>query len=131
MSVDATGTILVIDDDPSIAELISDFCSGLGYAVRTLTDATDALAAAKQFKPTLITLDLQMPGADGFEILAALKKDPQTAAIPVVIVSVLAGDAERQGLLAAAEAILNKPINFQKLRAKMDQYVARNGGPAQ
>jgi CheY-like chemotaxis protein len=115
--------ILVIDDDPSIAELISDFCSGLGYSVHTLTDSTKAVQVVKELKPTLITLDLQMPEVDGFEILKALKSDQDTRNIPVIIVSILAGEAERQGLLSAAQAILTKPINFRKLRDKVDHYV--------
>lgn len=119
--------ILVIDDDPSIAELISDFCSGLGYSVQTLTDSTRALQAVKELRPILITLDLQMPEVDGFDILKQLKSDEATRSIPVIIVSILAGEAERQGLLSAAQAILTKPINFRKLRDKVDHYVKEKG----
>jgi len=120
---ETVGTILVIDDDPSIAELISDFCSGFGYAVHTLTDSQKALGIVKEIKPSLITLDLQMPKVDGFEILKLLKSDAETRNIPVIIVSILAGEAERQGLLSAAQAILTKPINFRKLKDKVDHYV--------
>jgi CheY-like chemotaxis protein len=116
-------TILVIDDEPGIAELISDFCSGLGYKVYTLTESENAMDVARRIKPQLITLDLQMPKLDGFELLKQLKNDPATTGIPVIIVSILAGEAERQGLLAAAQAILTKPINFRKLRDKVGQYV--------
>ena len=115
-------TILVIDDEPGIADLISDFCSEMGYTVHTLTRGDNALETVKALKPQLITLDLQMPDTDGFELLKALKSDPETAHIPVIVVSILAGEAERQGLLAAAQAILAKPINFRKLRDKVDQY---------
>lgn len=117
------GTILVIDDDPNIAELISDFCAGFGYSVKTLTESQKAVETVKELRPSLITLDLQMPKVDGFEILKALKNDAETRHIPVIIVSILAGEAERQGLLSAAQAILTKPINFQKLRDKVDLYV--------
>jgi CheY-like chemotaxis protein len=116
-------SILVIDDEPSIAELISDFCSGLGYRVHTLTSSENAFDTVKKLKPNLITLDLQMPQVDGFELLKKLKNDPETCHIPVIIVSILAGEAERQGLLSAAQAILTKPINFRKLRDKVSQYV--------
>ncbi|MBI4396128.1 MAG: response regulator [Elusimicrobia bacterium] len=115
--------ILVVDDEPGIAELISDFCSELGYAVCTVTESNKAIAAAKEFKPDLITLDLQMPNVDGFELLKRLKEDPDTSTIPVIIVSILAGEADRQGMLSAAQAILTKPINFRKLRDKVGQYV--------
>jgi CheY-like chemotaxis protein len=116
-------SILVIDDDSNMAELISDFCSGMGYRVEVMTESTKAFETAKRLKPQLITLDLQMPGVDGFEVLRQLKDDPDTRNIPVIIVSVVAGDAERQGLLAAAQAIFSKPVNFKKLKDKVDQYV--------
>jgi CheY-like chemotaxis protein len=120
--------ILIIDDDPSIAELISDFCSGLGYQVHTITESQNALEYAKRLRPDLITLDLQMPHVDGFEVLKKLKEDPETRTIPVIIVSILAGEAERQGLLSAAQAILTKPINFKKFREKVTTYIKSKTG---
>ncbi len=114
--------ILVIDDEPGIAELIADFCSDLGYAVKTVTDSRAAFQLAKDLKPRLITLDLQMPEVDGFELLKRFKGDPDTADIPVIIVSVLAREVERQGLLSAAQAILAKPIHFKTLKERVDKY---------
>jgi CheY-like chemotaxis protein len=128
LSQEKAGCILVIDDDPSIAELISDFCTGFGYSVHTLTDSQRAVERVKELRPSLITLDLQMPRIDGFEILKRLKNDPDTRNIPVIIVSILAGEAERQGLLSAAQAILTKPINFRKLKDKVDQYFSEKAG---
>ncbi|HOW27870.1 MAG TPA: response regulator [Elusimicrobiota bacterium] len=118
-----TEKILVIDDDPSIAELISDFCSEMGYTTQVITDSNQAVEYAKNTKPSLITLDLQMPNVDGFEVLKLLKSTPETQHIPVLIVSILASEAERQGLLSAAQAILTKPINFRKLKDKVDHYM--------
>jgi CheY-like chemotaxis protein len=115
-------SILVIDDDPAIAELIGDFCEGLGHAVKTVTDSRQAFDMAKSLRPRLITLDLQMPNLDGFDLLRRFKADPDTAGIPVIIVSVLAREVERQGLLSAAQAVLAKPIDFQNLKNRVDQY---------
>jgi CheY-like chemotaxis protein len=114
--------ILVVDDEPGIADLIGDFCEGMGYSVRTVTDSRDALREAKAIKPCLITLDLQMPNVDGFELLRQFKADPETEGIPVIIVSVLAREVERQGLLSAAQAILSKPIDFQTFKKRVDDY---------
>lgn len=114
--------ILVIDDESSIAELIGDFCEGMGYTVKTLTDSRAAFEQAKALRPRLITLDLQMPGLDGFELLKQFKADPVTADIPVIIVSVLAREVERQGLLTAAQAVLSKPIDFQTFKSRVDKY---------
>ena len=123
--------ILVIDDEAAIAELIGDFCESMGYSVKTVTDSRDALRMAKEFRPHLITLDLQMPEVDGFELLRRFKADPDTAGIPVIIVSVLAREVERQGLLSAAQAILSKPIDFRTLRERVDRYTTKDGaGPA-
>jgi CheY-like chemotaxis protein len=118
----AESCILVIDDDPSIAELIGDFCETLGYAVKTLTDSRRAFEQVKALRPRLITLDLQMPELDGFELLKRFKADPETAGIPVIIVSVLAREVERQGLLTAAQAVLSKPIDFQAFKDRVDRY---------
>ncbi len=115
--------ILIIDDEPNIANLISDFCDELGFTVKAVNDSSKAFDTIREFKPDLITLDLQMPKVDGFELLNQLKADPDTRHIPVIIVSILAGEAERQGLLSAAQAILGKPINLGKLRDKVTEYV--------
>jgi CheY-like chemotaxis protein len=118
----ADACILVIDDEPGIADLIGDFCEGMGYSVRTVTDSRNAFGAAKELKPCLITLDLQMPEVDGFELLRRFKADPETASIPIIIVSVLAREVERQGLLSAAQASLSKPIDFQTFKKRVDAY---------
>ena len=123
--------ILVIDDEAAIAELIGDFCESMGYSVKTVTDSRDALRMAKELQPHLITLDLQMPEVDGFELLRRFKADPDTAGIPVIIVSVLAREVERQGLLSAAQAILTKPIDFRTLRDRVDRNMAKDSaGPS-
>ncbi len=116
------GVVVVIDDDSNIAELVSDFCAGLGHTVHVVTDSRQAFDKVRELKPNLITLDLQMPNVDGFDVLKKLKEHPDTRDIPVIVLSILAGDAERQGLLAAAQAILTKPINFRKLQDKMNSY---------
>ena len=72
--------------------------------------------------------DLQMPDVDGFELLRRFKGDPETADIPVIIVSVLAGEVERQGLLSAAEAVLAKPINFRSLMDNVGRCVGQDAG---
>ncbi len=84
--------ILVIEDDTFLSSLISSELQGAGYEVLAAHDGTQGLEMAKE-KPDLIMLDLVMPGMDGFETLAALKADPATASIPVVVASNL-GEAE-------------------------------------
>ena len=116
-------TILIIDDDPNVAELIADFCTNAGYETHILNDSTKAMETITNLKPNLITLDLEMPNVDGFEILRRIKENPETRTVPVIIVSILANEAERKGLLTNAQAILSKPINFKRLKDRVDRYI--------
>ncbi len=105
--------VLVIDDDPAARELLERGLRREGFEVRTAASGTDGLALARQWQPEAITLDVLMPGPDGWEVLARLKADPRTAAIPVVMVSVL-----REARLAhtlGAEDFLTKPVDRERL----------------
>ena len=117
--------ILVIDDDAAARELIGRMLEGIGYAVVTATDGAQGLALARQHRPAAITLDVLMPGTDGWMTLSALKADPELAAIPVVMVT-MAGEAEMSIALGAAD-FLPKPID----RNRLNQIMARfRPGPA-
>ena len=84
--------MLVVEDDQNIAQLHrSSLDTRAVTVVSTVGRAEDALEAARRERPDLITLDIYLPGTDGFELLQTLKSDESTADIPVVIVSVLAG----------------------------------------
>ena len=82
-----TKRILVIDDDIGMADLLGDFCEALGFEVRCVTDGREALRAAIDFRPHLITLDLSMPYVDGYGVLRQLRGHPATNGTPVMIVS--------------------------------------------
>ena len=81
-------TILVIDDDEEVCAYIQKHLEDSGFQVVTTTSSKKGLALAKELQPYAITLDLLMPERDGWEVLNALKSDPDTARIPVIIVSV-------------------------------------------
>ena len=124
--MDKMKTILVIDDDPAMLELISDFCDGMGYRVESELESVKALARVQELKPDLITLDLQMPTPDGFDLLKQIKADPALQHIPILIVSVLASDAQRQGFMDMAQAFFNKPIDFSKFKDKIEQLAKKD-----
>jgi PAS domain S-box-containing protein len=105
--------VLVVEDDRDIAELIGRHLTASGYQVSIAGRAQDALETARAAHPNLITLDIYLPDADGFELLQQLKSDQSTADIPVVIVSVL-GD-QREGLRLGAVDYLTKPIDPGRL----------------
>jgi PAS domain S-box-containing protein len=105
--------ILVVEDEPDIAELIRYHLEGDGYQVTIARRGEEALAKACQEKPDLITLDIRLPDIDGFEVLQRLKSDEETADIPVVILSILpnSGDGFRLG----AVDYVTKPIDERRL----------------
>ena len=108
-----------------IAELIGRHLTASGYQVSIAGRAKDALEKARANKPNLITLDIYLPDADGFELLQQLKNDPLTTDIPVVIVSVM-GD-QQEGLRMGAVDYLTKPIDPMRLVVVGESCAARAG----
>ncbi len=117
--------VLVVEDDRDIAELIGRHLTASGYQVSIAGRAKDALEMARAHKPSLITLDIYLPDADGFELLQQLKNDPLTADIPVVIVSVM-GDPQ-EGLRLGAVDYLTKPIEPGRLVASVNRVLHGSG----
>ena len=106
------GRAPVVDDDPAALELVSRFRPGMGYAVTTTSSGDEAIALARQIKPDAITLEVMMPGLDGWSVLAALKADPELAAVPVVMMSML--DNLELGFAAGAAECLTKPVDWSR-----------------
>jgi signal transduction histidine kinase/DNA-binding response OmpR family regulator len=104
------GTLLAIDDEPSAVALLKAVLQPAGWTVVTATDGATGIAAARSLLPTAILLDLLMPGIDGFEVVEALRADPKTSAIPIVVLTAKA--------LSGAEK--------HRLRGQIS-YVARKG----
>jgi signal transduction histidine kinase/CheY-like chemotaxis protein len=109
----AAPLILVVDDDPTVVDLLSRSLMREGYRVRTSLDGRDALALARDLRPRLITLDVMMPSMDGWSVLAALKADPATHDIPVVMASIV--DDKQMGYSLGAAEYLTKPIDRDRL----------------
>lgn len=110
------GRVLVVDDERSIGNFISTLLQKSGHDTRAVTSGLEALAVADEGWPDLVVLDLVMAGMDGFETARRLKNNPQTAHIPIVMVTVL-GDRESRlrGLEIGAEDFLTKPIDPAEL----------------
>ncbi|MFT4172938.1 MAG: response regulator [Rhodocyclaceae bacterium] len=105
--------VLVIEDDQRAADLIRRQLEEAGFTVANAVTAEDALAMARATPPALITLDILLPGIDGWEFLGQLKSEPALAGIPVVIVSVAADN--KRGISLGAAGILQKPIGRTEL----------------
>ena len=117
--------VLVIDDEANQRELMTRFLERQRFAVRTAGDGRTGLDLARALKPRAILLDVMMPEMDGWSVLAALKADPETACIPVVMVSFVA-DAALSASLGAVEAV-PKPVDWTRLRTILDQFRAADG----
>jgi PAS domain S-box-containing protein len=115
-----TSTILVIDDDPAVRELMERALAKEGYAVHTAENGTRGLELAKALKPSVITLDVMMPGMDGWAVVSALKADPELADIPVVMLTIV--DDQKLGFTLGAADYLTKPIDWKRLTAVLDRY---------
>jgi PAS domain S-box-containing protein len=114
-------TILVVDDDREVADLLSLTLGKEGRRVLTASTGEEALHIARDQHPDLITLDIRLPDLDGLEVLQLLKRDPQTADIPVVIVSVVSD--RQQGLDLGAIDYLTKPLDEEKLLEVVDRVL--------
>jgi len=114
--------ILVVDDDPSVRELVARHLDRDGYRVETAADGELALAKIKSFHPDVITLDLLMPHFDGWAVLNKLKHDPELRKIPVIILSIT--DDRKLGFSLGASEFLTKPVDHKKLRQVVAKHLS-------
>ena len=115
-------TVLVIDDDSTSLDLTRRFLTREGFSVRAAENGIQGLALAKELRPAAITLDVMMPGMDGWAVLTALKKDPETADIPVIMLTML--DEKEMGFALGASEYMSKPIDRERLTSYLDRYLA-------
>jgi DNA-binding response OmpR family regulator len=112
--------VLVVDDTPHNVKLLADLLGVKGYSVATATNGEEALARIAADMPDLVLLDIMMPGLSGYDVCRRLRADPQTALLPVVLVTSLDAQQERiKGIEAGADDFLGKPINQPELFARV------------
>ncbi len=118
--------ILVVDDDKDIRKLVENILTKEGFATIGAESATDALKKIQSAKPNLIILDLQLPDKDGFEVCRALRSDPATKFIPVIILTVQTLDSYKiAGLEIGADDYITKPFNQTELVARVKAILRR------
>lgn len=113
-------TVLVIDDDPTSRDLVRRVLVAEGFDVISASGATDGLERARVIRPDLITLDVVMPGTDGWDLLRQLKADPDLSGIPVVMLTVV--DEPSKGFALGASDYLSKPLRRDDLRAVLARH---------
>src|SRR5262245_40110545 len=113
-------TILVVDDEPDVREMLQEALTDMACDVTTAASAREALAAMEQSAPDLVITDVHMRGMSGVELCAAIKADPRYQLIPVVILTAVADLDDRvSGLAAGADDFFAKPVDFLELRTRV------------
>ncbi|WP_419804050.1 response regulator [Terriglobus sp.] len=118
--------VLVVDDDPAQRELLRRFLEREGFSVRTAPDGRTGVELARSLQPRAVLLDVMMPQMDGWSVLSAIKSDPETERIPVVMVSFV-NEPGLSAYLGAAETV-QKPVEWNRLKAVMERFRGEAGG---
>jgi CheY-like chemotaxis protein len=114
------GTVLVIDDEAAVRDLMQRFLAKEGFRVVTAAGGEEGLRRARELRPDAITLDVMMPGMDGWAVLSALKADPEVADIPVVMLTIV--DDKNLGYALGAADYLTKPIDRERLVTVLKEH---------
>ena len=116
-------TILIVDDEAHIRQLLRQELETNGYQVSEAKDGLEAIQQVKQLHPDLIIMDVMMPKMNGFDAIAVLKNDPQTMDIPIVVLSIVE-DTER-GYRLGVDRYLSKPIDIERLLQEIESLLSQ------
>jgi len=117
--------ILVIEDQPEMAQAISRVLSRAGYETKIATDGFHAGALLASVRPEAITLDLKMPGLDGFEVLEYIRSQPELHDTKVLIISAELDESLDRAIQCGADAVLAKPFQNEELISKINDLIKR------
>jgi CheY-like chemotaxis protein len=116
--------VLIAEDNELNLEIIQRFLMTKGYRVAAARDGQAALALAALVKPAVVLMDVQMPGMDGLEATRRMRQDPQLMHLPVVALTALAMEGDRERCMAAgATAYLAKPVSLRQLAQLLQRYI--------
>jgi two-component system cell cycle response regulator DivK len=111
-------TILIVEDNEKNMKLVRDILQVKGYRTLEATTGEDGVRLAGEHVPDLVLMDIQLPGINGIEALALLRKDPATAKIPVIAVTASVMQQDRKLIMEAGfDAYIGKPINLKEFLA--------------
>jgi twitching motility two-component system response regulator PilH len=120
----AARKILVVDDSPTQRYFITDLLVRRGYQVVTAENGDEAIAKIRSERPSLVVMDVVMPGPSGFQVTRALSRDPETQSIPVILCTTKGTDTDRiWGLRQGAREYVIKPVDAEELLAKIADLV--------
>ena len=119
-----TKRILAVDDEPHILKLVSFSLKSGGYEVLEASDGLSAIEVARAEKPDLVLMDVMMPACDGYEACRRMKADPETAEIPVMMLTAKTQESERKtGEAAGAVDYIKKPFTPKDLVAQVREFL--------
>jgi len=122
-------SILVVEDDTDIANLIAHYLEKAGYEVKRLTSGTEVMGQLRAAPADLVILDLMLPGMDGLLVCQAMRGDTATAAIPVIMLTARGDEADRiAGLELGADDYVTKPFSPKELVARVAARLRRHAG---
>lgn len=114
-------TLLIIEDDPVLSDLMVEYCEELGVSSLTAFDGTTGLKRAAEAKPAAITVDYRLPDMSGLDVIAALTADATTRDIPTFFLSADAKQHETEARARGARDVLQKPVSTDILRAVLEK----------
>ncbi|MBC7844287.1 MAG: response regulator [Gemmatimonadaceae bacterium] len=124
--------ILVVDDEPDIVALVAYHLAKTNYRVSTASNGTDALSIARQERPSLLVLDLMLPGMSGFDVLEHIRAEESTRHIAVLMLTARKEEQDRiRGLSLGADDYLTKPFSPQELVLRVGAILRRTSGSSE
>jgi two-component system cell cycle response regulator DivK len=121
-----SATVLVVEDNALNLKLVRDVLGHAGYQVLEAGDAERGIELAREERPDLILMDIQLPGIDGVEALRRLRADTETAGIPVVALTALAMKEDRERFMTAGfDGYLEKPLSVPSLADRVAELIGR------
>jgi len=124
------GSILVVDDEPTIADVVSRYLERAGYAARIASDGPGALRSAGEERPDLVVLDLMLPGMDGLEVMRRLREYGEGPRVSVILLTAKGEHSDRiAGLQLGADDYVVKPFSPAELVARVDAVLRRVDSP--
>lgn len=125
----AYATILLVDDDPDLVEIVQTFLESRGYRVEVAMDGVEALARLEEMHPELVLLDIMMPRMDGWEVARIIQGHPEMGDIRVVMLTARGEFADKQeGLRSGADDYIVKPIRLEELAERVERNLEARGG---
>jgi DNA-binding response OmpR family regulator len=125
MSADSRGTVLVVDDEPTITEVVSRYLQRAGYRTAVAADGAQALATASERRPDLVVLDLMLPRIGGLEVMRRLREQGNER-VPIILLTAKGEESDRiVGLRLGADDYVVKPFSPAELVARIDAVLRR------